>query len=134
MPPPQTNHSLIIIVSIFIINCVLDYYLRSGNSFIWGIVHWIVLSSGIVLMMILPSMIGEKTINRLSVLGKSSFFIFCLHEPIIPYISQFVLTYCDNGNLGYTFTILLDITICLTVYLFMRMICPGVLTILNGSR
>ena len=118
----------------FIILCILDYKLRLDNEFVWGIVHWSVLTIGSVLVMTSTSLLGERTTIILDYLGKASFFIFCLHEPIIPYVRSVFLPLAGCGDLGYTLTVVTVVVICLAVFEIMKRFCPSVLKILNGGR
>ena len=132
----QQQHGFInkFVLVYFIILCILDYKLRLDNGFVWGIVHWSVLTTGSMLVMTLTSLLGERTTIILDYLGKASFFIFCLHEPIIPYVRSIFLPLAGCGDLGYTMTVVSVVVICLAVFEIMKRICPSVLKILNGGR
>lgn len=134
IPLPSIYWILLLLMMIFACACVGDYFLRTENGIRWGLVHWSVLTIGGLFTMIVPAVMGGRKLGALEELGKSSFFLFCLHEPLIPYISQYVIKFAGNSNVGYTLTIIFDVIICLAAYYILRKLSPKVLAILNGGR
>ena len=114
--------------------CLVDYKLRIGKGMAWGGVHWSVLTIGSVFAMTIPVCLGEKTTQILDNLGKASFFLFCLHEPIIPYVRSLVCNVVGTGNWGYTLTVVAVVLVCLLTFKLMDKACPTVLAVLNGGR
>lgn len=96
--------------------------------------HWTLLTIGSVLIMGIPYYLNDQVISVLCQLGHASFFIFCLHEPLIPIIQKLPLALVGSGNLGYTLTVFLTVGVCLSIYFLMLRICPNVLKVLNGGR
>lgn len=126
--------SNILIITAFMLLCLVDYKLRIGKCMAWGVVHWSVLTIGSVFAMTIPVCLGEKTTQILDNLGKASFFLFCLHEPIIPYVRSLVCNVVGTGNWGYTLTVVAVVLVCLLTFKLMDKACPTVLAVLNGGR
>lgn len=135
VPPRYLNSSLFIsiLMIIFVVLAVIDWHLRYNGDVTWSVVHWTLLTIGGMVIMLLPSFLSESIINSLCMLGKTSFFIFCLHEPIIPFVRHFTEV-VGNSDLGYSLTIIVDVLVCLIVYWVMSKVSPKTLALLNGGR
>lgn len=138
-PPTHTSSRRLLLVNLVILTafmtlCLVDDKLRISKGMVWGLVHWSMLTVGSVFAMTIPASLGEKTGQILDSLGKTSFFLFCLHEPLIPYIRMTVVPLAGSGDLGYTVTVIVVVTLCLMAYMLMMRLCPLALALLNGGR
>jgi len=114
---------------------------RGHNTPIGNIIYpfWI-LTAVVTTINIAASLVAHYQVKDHPILGKSSFFIYCLHTILVLELSSKIMSKLLPGSnelqmtLRYLATPLLCATLCLVIFLSLRKCLPGQLGVITGNR
>ena len=120
---------------------VIEVKFDGHNTPIGNIIYpfWI-LTAVVTTINIAASLVAHHQVKDHPVLGKSSFFIYCLYTILVLEFSSKIMSKLLPGSnellmtLRYLTTPLLCATLCLVIFLSLRKCLPGLLGVITGNR
>lgn len=119
---------------LFILIGFVDILTVRQNEYIHVVIHRLSTLIGFFVFFYATFCINEKTSNLLCKLGGASFFVYCVHEPILFAYKDLLVKTLGTNVVTFIILVIITTVLSLAIYSLLYRYVPRALNILIGSR